>query len=141
MQEKLFLVNKSTAYSIERLKKKSIIELTTIADYVLSSLGSFGVLITEGLINISDYYLIAKQIQDKEEHPIRLDKQGDWLDIIVNNELQICINTNGERYHLSLYAYNEDVSDKDKAWDKDYISDISADYETIKKIILAREND
>ena len=56
MQEKLFLVNKSMAYSIEQVKNKSVEELTTMADYVLSSLNSFGVLITEGLINVSDYH-------------------------------------------------------------------------------------
>lgn len=138
MQEKLFLVNKSMAYSIEHLKKKSVVELAVIADYVLSSFNSLAILATEGLINLSDYHLISRQIQE-DKHHIRLDKQGDCLDIIVNNELQICINTNGERYYLSLYVYNEDVSDRDKAWDKDYISDISASYETIKKIITARE--
>ena len=140
MQEKLFLVNKSMPYSIEHLKKKSVAELTVIANCVLSSFNSLAILATEGLINLEDYHLIPKQVQE-DEHHIRLNKQGDWLDIIVNNELQICINTNGERYHLSFYAYNEDVSDKDKAWDKDYISDISASYKTIKDIITAREND
>lgn len=139
MQEKLFLVNKSQHHSIERLKKMSVTELATRADYVLSALNSLAILVNEGLINLADYHLIPMQIQDKDEHHIRLDKQGDWLDIIVNEELQICINTNGERYHLSLYAYNEDVSDKNKAWDNDYISSVSASYKNIRDIIDLRD--
>lgn len=141
MQEKLFLVNKSMAYSIEHLKKKPVAELTIVADYVLSSFNSLAILATEGLINLTDYHLIAKQIQDEDEHHFQLDKQDDCLDIVVNNELQIYINTTGNYYHLNLYAYNGDVSDKDKDWDSDYISSTYANYEVIKDIITAREND
>ena len=35
MKEKLFLIKKSSNYPLERLKKKSVPELTVIADYVL----------------------------------------------------------------------------------------------------------
>ena len=76
MKEKLFLVKKSSNYTLERLKKKSISELTVIADYVLESFGSFSTLVTEGIINIADYHLIPKQVQE-EEHHVQVGKQ--WI--------------------------------------------------------------
>ena len=139
MQEKLFLINKSMAYPIERLKKIPVAELTVIADYVLEAFNSLAILANEGLINLADYHLIPAQVQE-DEHYMRIGKQNDWLDIVINKELQLHISTTtGKCYNMDLYAYDEDVSDKNKNWDSDYISSISASYETIKKIITARE--
>ena len=76
MKEKLFLVKKSSSYTLERLKKKSIPELTVIADYVLESFSSFSTLVTEGIINLSEYHLIPKQVQE-EEHHVQIGKQ--WI--------------------------------------------------------------
>ena len=141
MQEKLFLVNKSMAYSIEQLKKKPVAELTIVADYVLSSFNSLAILATEGLINLTDYHLIPKQVQE-DEHHMKIGRQDDWLEIVINNELQLHVSTNsGECYNIDLYTYDENVSDENKDWDNDYISTISVSYETIKDIITAREND
>lgn len=140
MQEKLFLVNKSTAYSIERLKKKSVAELTTIADYVLSSFNSLAILATEGLINLADYHLVPKQVQE-DEHHFRIGRRDDWLEIVINNELQLHVSTNGgEGYDIDLYAYNADISDDDRVWEEEYITSAYANYKTIKDMITAREN-
>lgn len=134
MKEKLFLVSKSSTYSFERLKKKSVPELTVIAEYVLESFGSFSTLVTEEIINLSDYYLVPKQVEE-EEHHVQIGKQDDWLDIVINNELQLHINTNGgEGYNIDLYACNVDVSDDDRCWDSEYISSTHASYEEIKEI-------
>ena len=134
MKEKLFLIKKSSNYPLERLKKKSIPELTVIADYVLESFGSFSTLVTEGIINLSEYHLIPKQVQE-EEHHVQVGKNDDWIDIVINNELQLHINTNGgEGYNIDLYAYNDDVSDDDRCWDSEYISSTHASYEELKEI-------
>ena len=134
MKEKLFLVKKSSSYTLERLKKKSVPELTVIADYVLESFGSFSTLVTEGIINLSEYHLISKQVQE-EEHHVQVGKQDDWIDIVINNELQLHVSTNGgECYNIDLYAYNADFSDEDKDWGADFISSAYASYEELKEI-------
>ena len=134
MKEKLFLVKKSSNYTLERLKKKSVPELTVIADYVLESFGSFSTLVTEGIINLSEYHLIPKQVQE-EEHHVQVGKNDDWIDIVVNNELQLHVSTNGgECYNIDLYAYNADVSDDDRDWDKEYITSTYASYAEIAEI-------
>ena len=134
MKEKLFLVKKSSNYTLERLKKKSVPELTVIAEYVLESFGSFSTLVTEGIINLSEYHLIPMQVQE-EEHHIQVGKKDDWIDIVINNELQLHVNTNGgEYYHIDLYAYDTDFSDEDKDWGAHFISSAYASYEEIKEI-------
>ena len=134
MKEKLFLIKKSNNYPLERLKKKSIPELTVTADYVLESFGSFSTLVTEGIINLSEYHLIPKQVQE-EEHHVQVGKNDDWIDIVINNELQLHVSTNGgECYNIDLYAYNADVSDEDKDWGADFISSAYASYEELKEI-------
>ena len=60
MKEKLFLIKKSSNYTFERLKKKSVPELTAMADYVLESFTSLITLVTEDMINLSGYHLIPK---------------------------------------------------------------------------------
>lgn len=134
MKEKLFLVKKSSNYTLERLKKKSVPELTVIAEYVLESFGSFSTLVTEGLINLSEYHLIPKQVQE-EEHHVQVGKKDDWIDIVINNELQLHVSTNGgECYNIDLYAYDTDFSDDDKDWGADFISSAYASYEELKEI-------
>ena len=134
MKEKLFLVKKSSSYTLERLKKKSIPELTVIADYVLESFGSFSTLVTEGIINLSEYHLISKQVQE-EEHHVQVGKNDDWIDIVINNELQLHVSTNGgECYNIDLYAYHADVSDDDRDWCADFITATHASYEELKEI-------
>ena len=134
MKEKLFLIKKSSNYPLERLKKKSIPELTVAADYVLESFGSFSTLVTEGIINLSEYHLIPKQVQE-EEHHVQVGKNDDWIDIVINNELQLHVSTNGgECYNIDLYAYDTDVSDDDKDWGADFISSAYASYAEIKEI-------
>ena len=134
MKEKLFLVKKSSSYTLERLKKKSIPELTVIADYVLESFGSFSTLVTEGIINLSEYHLIPEQVQE-EEHHVQVGKNDDWIDIVINNELQLHVSTNGgECYNIDLYAYNADVSDEDRNWEKEFIAMTHASYEELKEI-------
>lgn len=133
MKEELFLIKKSSNYTFERLKKKSVSELTVIADYVLESFSSFITLVTEDMINLSGYHLIPKQVQE-EEHHLQIGKQDDWLNIVINNELQLHVSTNGgECYNIDLYAYNADVSDDDRNWDGEYISSTYASYEELKK--------
>lgn len=130
MKEKLFLIKKSSNYPLERLKKKSIPELTVTADYVLESFDSF----TEGIINLSEYHLIPKQVQE-EEHHVQVGKNDDWLDIVINNELQLHVSTNGgECYNIDLYAYNADVLDDDRDWEKEFITATHASYEELKEI-------
>ena len=80
MKEKLFLVKKSSNYPLERLKKKSVPELTVTADYVLESFGSFSTLVTEGIINLSEYHLIPKQVQ--EERRKLIEKRMDELEAL-----------------------------------------------------------
>lgn len=134
MKEKLFLVKKSRNNTLEGLKKKSIPELTVTADYVLESFGSFSTLVAEGIINLSEYHLIPKQVQE-EEHHVQVGKNDDWIDIVINNELQLHVSTNGgECYNIDLYAYNADVSDDNRNWDNEYISSTHASYEEIKAI-------
>ena len=134
MQEKLFLINKSMTYSLEQLKKKSVIELTTIADYILSSFNSLATLATEGPINLTEYHLIPKQVQD-DEHHVQIGRQDDWLEIIINNELQLHISTNGgEGYNIDLYAYNADIPDDDRDWEEEYITSTHASYRELKDI-------
>lgn len=134
MKEKLFLVKKSSNYTLERLKKKSVPELTVIADYVLESFDSFSTLVTEGIINLSEYHLIPKQVQE-EEHHVQVGKQDDWIDIVINNELQLHVSTNGgECYSIDLYAYDTDFSDEDKDWCADFITATHASYEELKEI-------
>ena len=134
MKEKLFLVKKSSNYPLERLKKKSIPELTVTADYVLESFGSFSTLVTEGIINLSEYHLIPKQVQE-EEHHVQVGKNDDWIDVVINNELQLHVSTNGgECYNIDLYAYNADVSDEDRDWESEYISSAHISYEELKEI-------
>ena len=134
MKEKLFLIKKSSNYPLERLKKKSVPELTVIADYVLESFGSFSTLVAEGIINLSEYHLISKQVQE-EEHHVQVGKQDDWIDIVINNELQLHVSTNGgECYNIDLYAYNTDFSDEGRDWGADFISSAYASYEEIKEI-------
>ena len=141
MKEKLFLVKKSSNYTLERLKKKSVPELTVIADYVLESFGSFSTLVTEGIINLSEYHLIPKQVHE-EEHHVQVGKQDDWIDIVINNELQLHVSTNGgECYNIDLYAYNVDVSDDDRDWCADFITATHASYEEIKEIREIRETE
>ena len=71
---------------------------------------------------------------------MQIGRQDDLLEIVINNELQLHVSTNGgECYNIDLYTYDEDVSDENKDWDSDYISTISVSYETIKEIITARE--
>ena len=134
MKEILFLVKKSSNYTLDRLKMKSIPELAVTADYVLESFGSFSTLVTEGIINLSEYHLIPKQVQE-EEHHVQVGKQDDWVDIVINNELQLHVSTNGgECYNIDLYAYNADVSDDDRDWGADFISSAYASYEELKEI-------
>lgn len=133
MKEKLFLIKKSSIYTFERLKKKSIPELTVMADYVFESFTSFITLVKEDMINLSGYRLIPKQVQE-EEHHLQIGKKDDWLNIVINNELQLHVSTNGgECYNIDLYAYNADVSDDDRNWDGEYISSTYASYEELKK--------
>ena len=140
MKEKLFLVKKSSNYPLERLKKKSIPELTVIADYVLESFGSFSTLVTEGIINLSEYHLIPMQVQE-EEHHVQVGKNDDWIDIVINNELQLHVSTNGgECYNIDLYAYNADVSDDDRDWEKEFITATHASYEELKEIRETLDN-
>lgn len=141
MKEKLFLVDKSIPYSIEQLKKKSLAELTTIADYVLNSLNSLANIVSEGFINLSDYHLIPKQVQEDEYH-VQMGKQDDWTDIVINNELQLHVSTNGgECYNIDLYAYVTNVPDDDRDWDNEFIAATHASYSELKEIIDTREND
>ena len=100
MKEKLFLIKKSSNYPLERLKKKSVPELTVTADYVLESFGSFSTLVTEGIINLSEYHLIPKQVQE-EEHHVQVGKNDDWIDIVINNELQP-ISSTPRRFYLYI---------------------------------------
>ena len=140
MKEKLFLVKKSSNYPLERLKKKSIPELTVTADYVLESFGSFSALVTEGIINLSEYHLIPKQVQE-EEHHVQVGKNDDWIDIVINNELQLHVSTNGgECYNIDLYAYDTDVSDDDQDWEKEFITATHASYEELKEIKETLDN-
>ena len=140
MKEKLFLVKKSSNYTLERLKKKSVPELTVTADYVLESFGSFSTLVTEGIINLSDYHLIPMQVQE-EEHHVQVGKNDDWIDIVINNELQLHVSTNGgECYNIDLYAYNADVSDDDRDWEKEFIAATHASYEELKEIKETLDN-
>ena len=134
MKEKLFLIKKSNNYPLEKLKKKSIPELTVKADYALESFSSFSTLVTEGIINLSEYHLVPKQVQE-EEHHVQVGKNDDWIDIVINNELQLHVSTNsGECYNIDLYAYNADVSDNDKDWGADFITSAYASYEELKEI-------
>ena len=140
MKEKLFLVKKSSDYPLERLKKKAVPELTVIAEYVLESFGSFSTLVTEGIINLSEYHLIPKQVQE-EEHHVQVGKNDDWVDIVINNELQLHVSTNGgECYNIDLYAYNADVSDDDRDWEKEFITATHASYEELKEIKETLDN-
>ena len=140
MKEKLFLVKKSSSCTLERLKKKSIPELTVTADYVLESFGSFSTLVTEGIINLSEYHLIPKQVQE-EEHHVQVGKNDDWVDIVINNELQLHVSTNGgECYNIDLYAYNADVSYDNRDWEKEFITATHASYEEIKEIKETLDN-
>ena len=133
MKEKLFLIKKSNNYPLEKLKKKSIPELTVKADYALESFSSFSTLVTEGIINLSEYHLVPKQVQE-EEHHVQVGKNDDWIDIVINNELQLHVSTNsGECYNIDLYAYNADVSDNDKDWGADFITSAYASYEELKE--------
>lgn len=134
MKEILFLIKKSSNYTLDRLKMKSIPELTVIADYVLESFGSFSTLVTEGVINLSEYHLIPMQVQE-EEHHVQVGKQDDWIDIVINNELQLHVSTNGgECYNIDLYAYNADVSDSNRSWEKEFITATHASYEELREI-------
>ena len=117
-----------------KYQQRSIPELTVTADYVLESFGSFSTLVTEGIINLSEYHLIPKQVQE-EEHHVQVGKQDDWIDIVINNELQLHVSTNGgECYNIDLYAYNADVSDDDRNWEKEFITATHASYEELKEI-------
>ena len=134
MKEILFLVKKSSNYTLDRLKMKSTVELAVIADYVLESFRPFSVLVTEGIINLSEYYLIPMQVQ-KEKHHAQVGKNDDWIDIIINNELQLHVSTNGgECYNIDLYAYNADVSDDNRGLEKEFITATHASYEELRKI-------
>lgn len=134
MKEKLFLVKKSSNYPLEKLKKKSIPELAVTADYVLESFSSLSTLVTKGTINLSEYHLIPMQIQE-EEHHVQIGKNDDWINIVINNELQLHVSTNGgECYNIDLYAYNADVSDNDRDWEKEFITATHASYEELKEI-------
>ena len=134
MQEKLFLINKSMAYSVEQLKKKPVAELSVIADYILNSFNSLATLATEGPINLAEYHLIPKQVQE-DEHHFQIGRQDDWLEIIIHNELQLHVSTNGgECYNIDLYAYNADVSDDNRDWEKEFITATHASYEELKEI-------
>ena len=134
MKEILFLVKKSSNYTLDRLKMKSIPELAVTANYVFESFDSFSVLVTEGIINISEYHLIPKQVREGEHH-VQVEKNDDWIDIVINNELQLHVNTNGgECYNIDLYAYNADVSDDDRDWEKEFITATHASYEELKEI-------
>lgn len=134
MKEILFLVKKSTNYTLDRLKMKSIPELAVTADYVFESFGSFSTLVTEGIIDISEYHLIPMQVQ-KEKHHAQVGKNDDWIDIIINNELQLHVSTNGgECYNIDLYAYNADVSNSDRNWGKEFITATHVSYEELREI-------
>ena len=74
------------------------------------------------------------QVQE-EEHHVQVGKQDDWVDIVINNELQLHVSTNGgECYNIDLYAYNADVSDDDRDWEKEFITATHASYEELKEI-------
>ena len=134
MKEILFLVKKSSNYTLDRLKIKSIPELAVTADYVLESFGSFSTLVTAGIINISEYHLIPKQVREGERH-VQVDKNDDWVDIVINNELQLHVSTNGgECYNIDLYAYNADVSNDNRNWEKEFITATHVSYEELKEI-------
>ncbi len=134
MKEILFLVKKSSNYTLDRLKMKSIPELTVTADYVLESFGSFSTLVTEGIINLSEYHLIPMQVQE-EEHHVQIEKNDDWIDIVINDELQLHVSTNGsECYNIDLYAYNANASDDNRDWEKEFITATHASYEELKEI-------
>lgn len=134
MKEILFLVKKSSNYTLNKLKMKSIPELAVTADYVFESFRPFSVLVAEGIINLSEYYLISMQVQ-KEKHHAQVGKNDDWIDIIINNELQLHVSTNGgECYNIDLYAYNADVSDDDRDLEKEFITATHASYEELRKI-------
>ena len=126
MKEKLFLVKKSSNYPLERLKKKSVPELTVIAEYVLESFGSFSTLVTEGIINLSEYHLIPKQVQE-EEHHVQVGKNDDWIDIVINNELDLVGISNhlkGRKYLLDAIFYLVDNKDKDHSSVFYYLSSV-----------------
>ena len=134
MAEKLFLVKKSSNHTLDTLKMKSIPELAVTADYVFGSFSSFSTLVTAGIINLSEYHLIPKQVQEGEHH-VQVGKNDDWINIVINNELQLHVSTNGgECYNIDLYAYNADVSDDNRNWEKEFITATHASYEEIKEI-------
>ena len=100
--------------------------LTNLADKVLTPREAVEQL-HNGEIDTSMYCVIYREIGDEEIH-LRMGND-DWQEIIINNDLQIHINTNGgEGYNVDLYTYNEDTPDEERDYDNEFISSCYASY-------------
>lgn len=77
---------------------------------------------------------------NKKECHVTVNKMDDWMDIIVNKELQIHISTNGgECYNIDLYVYNNNVSNDKRDWNDEYITSNYVSYDSINNRIRTKK--
>ena len=78
------------------------------------------------------FFFVYKNVPDEEIH-ITMGKD-DWQELVINNDLQIHINTNGgEGYNVDLYAYNENTPDEERDYDNEFITSCYASFQELNE--------
>ena len=125
MANKVFLIDKSIATELVQIMPVAELELKakevlTVKDFVNR--------INNNTINLQDSMPVYREVLDEEIH-VSMGRNGDWQEIVINNELQLHVTTSsGEGYSVDLYVYKEGVADDDRDWDSEFISSAYATF-------------
>lgn len=118
MANKVFLIDKSIA--TELIQTMPVAELEQKAKEVLT-VKDFVNRINSNTINLQDVMPVYREVLDEEIH-VSMGRNGDWQEIVINNELQLHVATSsGEGYSVDLYVYKEGVADDNRDWDSEFV--------------------
>lgn len=125
MSNKVFLIDKSIATELVQIMPVAELELKakevlTVKDFVNR--------INSNTINLQDVMPVYREVLDEEIH-VNMGRNGDWQEIVINNELQLHVATSsGEGYSVDLYIYREGLADEDRDWDSELVSSAYATF-------------
>ena len=125
MSNKVFLIDKSIATELVQIMPVAELELKakevlTVKDFVDR--------VSNNTINLQDNMPVYREVLDEEIH-VNMGRNGDWQEIVINNELQLHVATSsGEGYSVDLYIYREGVADEDRDWDSELVSSAYATF-------------
>lgn len=125
MSNKVFLIDKSIA--TELVQTMPVAELELKAKEVLT-VKDFVNKVSSNTINLQDNMPVYREVFDEEIH-VSMGRNGDWQEIVINNELQLHVATSsGDGYSVDLYIYREGVADENRDWDSEFVSSAYATF-------------